>query len=178
MKTCQRCMKQNDDDAFFCTKCGQAFASKKSIESPLTGLSNLSTGEEIFEALKLFVSIKFSENKQQDLEILGEIRQMASEFDRLISKGTKDERELWEIMNKVEESVLSLESAHSLLLILYASILQASYQNLNFLSYKYATDKLLSDFGNQLQDLSNNATRMTLSALNMLRLKYISIIDK
>lgn len=178
MKTCPQCMNQNDDDAIYCKNCGKALDSQKSIESSLTKLNNMSTGDEIFTSLQLLVSMKLSENRRQDLELLEKISQMSSQFKNLLLKASKDECELWEIMNKVEESVLSLESAHSAMLILYASILQASYQNLNYFSYKYAADKMLSNFGNKLQELNGNATKMTLSAIEMLRFKYLSIIDK
>lgn len=178
MKTCSNCKKINENDADYCKYCGKALASQKYVEPSLAGLNNKSTGDEILASLKLQISNQLSENRRMDLELLEKIGQMSSRFDGLLMGVTIHERELWDVINKVEKSVLSLQGAQSALLIFYATILQASYQNLNYSNYKYAVDKLMTDIGPQLKELNVNATHMTLSALEMLRIKYLSIFDK
>src|SRR5574340_797872 len=113
MKTCMNCKNINDDDSVFCKHCGMVLNSGELFRTTISKLDKKSSGDDILASMKHQISFQLSENRNQDIELLKQIRQMNSRFNGLLEKVDNNERDLWGIINKVEESVLSLQSAQT-----------------------------------------------------------------
>lgn len=176
MKRCQRCGHSNDDNARFCSGCGQSFEFDKRIEHAINTLNSRSSSKEIYSNLKSFLNEECNDIVKVNDEIRGNFEQSASNTHAYILP--PPERDYWALLNKATRELLDIKMASEALTIFFLSISMASYRNLDNAKFQVAVNQLFDEFGNNFLRIQSSTLEKLYKTLIELHSTFVPIARK
>ncbi len=177
MKKCQSCGSVLEDEAIYCSKCGQDFgsASLAAAKHLLSGLNRRSSYNDIYFTMKHIIH-SFNE------EAINRDQIIRDKFEQILLKVQYiDNREISNYFCLLSQAQLELFDTKKDSEILNNFLLaecMAAYMELNPREYKKASDKLFDEYGNLLlRDQIDDFTKLQ-SSISKLLMTFIAKINR